>query len=145
MPTASERAQIAAIGRDIRREAARATTTIAVKVTEELRGATPVSTGHTQANWLTGVGRPARRVVGDRSPGGVARAKAEQERSLVQLAATLGIRTLYVTNNSVTASVIEDGNAQTLARPFVQRAIVDGVRAAEASLRAPGRVRVRFR
>ena len=138
MPTRDERRQIAAIGRELNRKIERATRTVAAEVSRELIANTPVDTGHTRAQWRIGIGRPVEDVVGNRSPAGVARAESAQERSLGLLGRTLGLVRVYITNPSVTAAVIEEGNSQREPNPFVRRAIARGVANAKRKLRTPG-------
>ena len=138
MPTPDERRQIAAIGRELKSKIERATRTVAAEVAEELAKQTPVDTGHTRAQWRIGVGRPVEDVVGDRSPAGVARAESAQQQSLRLLGRTLGLVRVYITNPSVTAAVIEEGNSQREPRAFVRTAIARGVANAKRKLRRPG-------
>lgn len=122
MPT--EKAQAAAIVRDLERLAEGAVRDIGSAVMSELVANTRVDTGLTQANWLASRRAPRAEPVGNRSPAGVAAARAAQDASRGELDAfKLGDGRLYISNAEGNAERLNDG----LDAGYVQRGIVRGV------------------
>ncbi|MCY4469456.1 MAG: hypothetical protein OXC08_12100 [Thiotrichales bacterium] len=150
MPSADERAQAAAIAREVRELAESATKDIATGVMDAAIAGTRVATGLTRGSWAASRGAPRAEGVGDRTASGVATARASQERSRSEIADyDLDDGKLFVSNPEGNAERLNDG----IDAGFVQRAIRQGVavggakaavRAAAASLRrGPGRGRVK--
>ena len=137
---ASDKAQIDAIQRELRGVTSTAVKTTAGAVMNAAIEATPVATGLTQANWQAKRGEPVTSPVGDRSPSGVATARAAQDASRPEIA---GWRrgTLHVGNAEGNAERLNDGNVsgRESSAGFVQRAIRKGISAGEVAATARAR------
>lgn len=144
---ASEKAQLAAIARELRQVTAGTVRDIGRGVMDAAIAGTPTASGLTQANWIASRGRPVSEPVGTRSRSGVAKAKAAQEASRAELDAyELANGALNISNAEGNVERINDGGTAN-APGFVQRAIVKGLavggaaataRAAAASRRGGG-------
>ena len=137
---ASERAQAARIGRELRRVAEGTVRDIAGAVLDAAIDGTPVDSGLTAANWRASRGRPVSRSVGGRSPSGVAKAETAQAESRGEIDAySLSDGTLSIGNAEGNVTRINDGGTAN-AGGFVQRAIRRGLASggAKAAARAAG-------
>ena len=122
MPNASEKAQLAAIQRELRGAVERTVRTAAGGVLSNLAKSTPVDTGATAASW-----RANRRPIGPvvkRSRAAVARAKAEQLASQAALAAyRLEAGPVHVGSAQPGIEQLDAGSSTREPAGFVQRAI----------------------
>ena len=122
MPNASEKAQLAAIQRELRGVVERTVRTAAGGVLDNVIASTPRDTGATAASWRVGRRRDGPNV--RRSRAAVARAKAEQERNRAGLAAyKLEQGTLNVGSAQVGIEQLDAGRSTKEPSGFVRRAI----------------------
>lgn len=136
----SEREQAARIGRELRQVAEAGIRAIVTTTTREAAAASPVDSGLTRDSWRVSKSPPGD-ASGDRSPSGVARAKAEQEASLARAAGyTLAQGRVHVVNAEPASDAANLGRTSAQAG-FVQRAIREGLSAGEAAARAASRRR----
>ena len=141
MPSANEKRQIAAITAQLRGVAENAVRDIARGVLIGVAESTPKQTGFTAANWRASIGRPVSNVVGNRSAGGVARAKAAQDASRGKIDGYRLGPTLHIANPSPNAGALNNGTSQREPAGFVQRSIAKAT--ATAAARGAGRRRGR--
>ena len=135
MPTPSERQQIASIVGELEDFAVEITRTITVEVTDELVASTPKDSGWARAGWRPGIGRPQLERIGNRSPGGVATARAQQD---IDRALVAGYRgppvPIHVTSTIPYIEPLNAGHSQQEPIGFVERSIEKGVSVARAKV-----------
>lgn len=135
MPTATERLQIKALGRDIDQLTERAVVRVTLNVEDELKRANPVDTGWSRANWIPSVGQPVEGAAG--SPDNVSPAESAQssgESSVLAYALRRG--KAFISNNvryvlSLNARGARhafNSNGRIEDSEWVQRAVEKGVR-----------------
>ena len=137
MASGADKAQLAAIQRELAGVVSTAVKGIATGFMDAAIETTPVDTGATQANWMASQRVPVADVVGDRSQAGVATARAAQTASRAQIA-TWKSGTLHVSNNESNVERINDGNTANAAG-FVQRSIKRGIGVGGAKAAAAAR------
>ena len=138
MPTADEKRQLANIMRELRGVTEVAVKAIGTTVLDEVVRTTPRDTGLSAASWQAKIGGPVTDVAGNRSPGGVARAKAAQEASRAQIAGW-SRGTLSIGSGEGNVARLNDGHSPQEPAGFVQRAIASGLKAGEAAATARAR------
>ena len=134
MPTANEKRQLANIRRELAGVVGAAVRGIAGTVLDEVVRTTPRDTGLSAASWQAKQGGPVTDVVGDRSQGGVARAKAAQEASRAQIAGWER-GTLSVGTAETNVLRLNDGHSPQEPAGLVQRSIRAGVAAGTVAAR----------
>ena len=124
MPTASETAQILAIGRGITQLTERSVRKITLDVHANLVEHTPVDTGWARANWVPRTGVPLQAPVGQPGSGGVAAAAAASSTGIAKvLSYALTQGKVFVTNNVPYIERLNNGYSRQEPAGFVQRAI----------------------
>ena len=135
MPTADERAQIAAITRELERTVEGAVRGIATDLQRELVEHTPAANGAARAGWRGSVGRPKAEPV-PRNAAGVAKAKAAQAEGAAEVSGfKLGHGTAHVANAQGYIESLNDGHSRAEPSAFVQRAISTAVRRVRTRVR----------
>lgn len=132
MPTADERAQIAAIGRELERAVEGVVQDITRDIARELAASTPRDSGAAAASWRPSVGRPKSRPVA-RNAAGVARAKGEQAAGLAEVSGyKLSHGKAYVSTAQPYVASLNDGSSSQEPSAFIQRGVAQAVRRARA-------------
>lgn len=103
------------------------TAQLALEVTAEVKGSTPVLTGWARANWLASIGAPVVDVVG--SPGNVS--TGAQSRAEIAIATNYKISDgpIYVSNNVPYIAALNAGSSQKAPAGFVEASLVNAVAA----------------
>ena len=132
MPTPDERAQIAAIGRELEQAVEGVVQDITRDVARELAESTPKDSGAASASWRPSVGRAKSRRV-SRNAAGVARAKGEQEAGLAEVSGyRLRDGKAFVSSAQPYVLSLNDGHSQREPAAFIQRSVEGAVRRARA-------------
>ena len=128
MPSAADKAQLAAIQRQLRGVVSVAVRGIATGVMDAAIETTPVDTGLSAASWQAKQGGPVTDATGDRTPGGVAAARSAQSASRLQIG-TWERGTLSIGSAEGNVARLNDGNVsgRLSSAGFVQRAIRRGL------------------
>ena len=131
----SGRRDIEAIGADLDRLAGRVVTEVATDVRRELFRGTPKATGTSAAAWIPSIGAPDREIYQSRRGGAAApRAAGEVGLAAVALANAEKPINVNITNNTIGASVAEDGTSVRGGRPYVAKSIQRGLAEARRRL-----------
>lgn len=123
---------------ELDRFASRVITLIAVEITSNLIGTTPVDTGWARANWLPSVRAPRGSPAGSRE----SVSSSAQASGLAQLKAyRLNMGSVFIANNVPYIGDLNNGTSRKAPAGFVQSSILRGVAVAASAAAALGATR----